>query len=177
MKDFADYIIEISSLKNQDYEYDFLVTDRFFQLFPGSLIEQGNVNIKVLLRKSETMLQLHFKLSGSIVLVCDRSLENFDFPIKSEAKLILKFGASNEVINDDLEIISRDTIEINVAQYIYEYIVLEVPMKKLHPKFQDDSEDEEDVLVYSSEENEPENEPEKDTDIDPRWQALKKLKN
>lgn len=176
MKDFATYTIEISNLKNQDYEYDFLVKDNFFQLFPQSLIEQGNLTVKVLLRKSETMLQLHFKITGFIVLTCDRSLENFDFPIKSEAKLILKFGASNEVINDDLEIISRDTIAINVAQYIYEYIALEVPMKKLHPKFQDDSDDDEDVLIYSSEDKSVE-EQTNEEEIDPRWQALKKLKD
>jgi uncharacterized protein len=78
-------------------------------------------------------------------------------------------------------IIPRDIQKLNLAQYIYEFIGLSIPMKKLHPKFQDE-EDEDDEnetkLVYRSEDGKKDNKENEEGDgIDPRWNALKDLKN
>jgi uncharacterized metal-binding protein YceD (DUF177 family) len=48
-------------------------------------------------------------------------------------------------------------------------------MKKLHPRFREEDIDEEGLLVYTSEKEEPTNEP-KEQEIDPRWAALSKLR-
>lgn len=77
-------------------------------------------------------------------------------------------------------LIHRDTVSLELGQFIYEFISLTVPMKKLHPRFTEDEEDEDEEsetgkIVYSSSSNE-ENDREDDDDIDPRWEKLKKLK-
>jgi uncharacterized metal-binding protein YceD (DUF177 family) len=122
---------------------------------------------------------LHFHIIGSVELICDRTLEPFDFPLDIEQKLILKYGEADEELTDEIEIISRNTQQINVAQYIYEFIGLAIPMKKLHPTLAlaDYQENEEGILVYSSETSGPEDEKESSTEAtDPRFDILKKLK-
>jgi uncharacterized metal-binding protein YceD (DUF177 family) len=121
------------------------------------------------------------KVKGSVELICDRSLEEFDFPIDTENRILFKFGDHNEEVSDEIIIIDRNTQRLNVAQHIYDFISLAIPMKKIHPRFQEDTEDEEDdetevKLIYSSAEIEEEFKDEKE-DIDPRWELLKNLKN
>ena len=72
--------------------------------------------------------------------------------------------------------ISRDTVSLELGQYIYEFIALAIPLKKLHPRFQEEADegDAEGKIVYSSS-AEP-TETKNGEEIDPRWNILKKLK-
>jgi uncharacterized metal-binding protein YceD (DUF177 family) len=71
--------------------------------------------------------------------------------------------------------IHRDSDTLELGQYMYEFINLAIPMKKLHPRYQDEVEDGEEVkLIYSS--GTTSTDAESDEDIDPRWDKLKKLK-
>jgi uncharacterized metal-binding protein YceD (DUF177 family) len=76
-------------------------------------------------------------------------------------------------------VIHRDTDSLELGQYIYEFIALEIPMKRLHPRYAGEPEDDdaEGRIIYSS--GDPSTENDSDTnneDIDPRWEQLKKLK-
>ena len=68
-----------------------------------------------------------------------------------------------------------------MAQFIYEFINLEVPIKKLHPRFQEEEtqdDDSDSLLIYSTEaENEADSDSPSEDLIDPRWLALKSLKD
>jgi uncharacterized metal-binding protein YceD (DUF177 family) len=182
VKDLKDYSIEIQKLGNKKHEYEFNSGDAFFKNFEQSLIEEGSFKVLLTLDKSETMLTLHFHITGHVQLICDRTLEPFDHPINIKQKLILKLGDQDEVLTDEIEIIKKDTQQINVAQYIYEYIGLAIPMKKLHPKLAKDryEENEHGILVYSSgassEDTTPDT-PDSEDSVDPRWQILKNLRN
>ena len=91
--------------------------------------------------------------------------------MKINRKMIFKFGEAVEEVSDEITIIPQDLQQLDVGQFIYEYIVLEVPIKKIHPRYQSDSEEdetEEGKLIYQSEKSEDA--------IDPRWEELKKLK-
>ena len=77
-------------------------------------------------------------------------------------------------MTDEIIVIPRDTATLELGQYIYEFIALAIPLKKVHPKFQDDAEDESGgKIVYTSEATEERNDEE---ETDPRWNILKKLK-
>ena len=101
--------------------------------------------------------------------------------------MILKFGDHDEELTEEIEIIRRNTAQINVARYIFDFIVLSLPMKKLHPSQRSGADDdsaeptgEEGTLVYSSgapaDEAATDEATDDDAPIDPRWEALKKLK-
>ncbi len=156
--------------------------DAFFEELEQDIIESGHFKTHVELNKSATMIQLHFHTEGTVNLVCDRSLEPYEEPFSTDDRLILKFGEQNQELTDEIEIISRNTNRINIAGYIFEFIALSLPVKKIHPDLRsgdedDFSEDEEEaVLVYSSETPLEDEEESSDEPIDPRWEALKKLK-
>ncbi|MDJ1502409.1 DUF177 domain-containing protein [Xanthocytophaga agilis] len=179
VKDLKDFDIDIIGLKDKAYTFDFKGNNSFFKLFENSLVENGVFKVELYLDKSATMIQLNFHITGSIELTCDRSLEQFDYPLDIEEKHILKFGEDDKELTDEIEIINRHTATINVAQYIYEFIVLAIPMKKIHPKFADQQyeENEEGLLVYRSKEEEETSEEKDEENIDPRWAALRKLNN
>ena len=64
--------------------------------------------------------------------------------------------------------------KINIGEFIYEFITLAVPLKKLHPRFEDElEEDDEPEMIYTSQDEE---ETDDSQETDPRWEALKKLK-
>ena len=90
MKDLKAFTIEILKLSNKRHAYEFESGSSFFQNFEQSLVEKGTFKVHLDLDKSETMLQLYFHIVGGVELICDRTLEPFDFPLDIQQKLILK---------------------------------------------------------------------------------------
>lgn len=83
--------------------------------------------------------------------------------------IIFKYGDQDMEVSEDVMMIAHGTETLDIGQYIYEFIALAIPMKKLHPRYQDETE--EGGIIYSSDSDE-----EKKTDeVDPRWEMLKKL--
>jgi len=180
VKELSKYNIDIYGLEDKQYEYDMESGDAFFQELDQDLIEHGHFKTHIVLNKSATMIQLNFHTEGVLTLICDRSLEPFEEPIDTNERIILKFGDHDEELTEEIEIINRNTTRINVARYLFDFIALSLPIKKIHPSLRTEEDeadllnDEDGILVYTSESaNDVEEEEEK---IDPRWEALKKLK-
>ena len=145
----------------------------FFELFEDSIIEKGKGTCHLELMKEETMMTADFQIDAEVELICDRSLEPFMFPIKKSENLLIKFGEEDVELGDEIISIHRDTQSLNIAQNIFEYLTISIPMKKLHPKFE--GEEETDELIYSSDDFVEEEEENEET-LDPRWEALRNLK-
>ncbi len=162
---------EISFFNLQDglHDFDFTIEDAFFQSFENSIVEKGSGQCQVTLDKKSNLLTFDISLEISVELVCDRSLKEFQFPIVSQKQLVVKFGEEEMEVADDILMIKSDARTINLSQVIYEYISVEIPMKKIHPDYLRDNEDEFGEIIYKSEEGQSKDE------IDPRWNALKNL--
>jgi uncharacterized protein len=107
----------------------------FFGLFENSLLEEGELKVKVKLEKTSRHIQLLFEIEGRVELTCDRSLEQFDYPILLERTVYFKLGPENKEMDVDLYMIEETSSMIDLAQHIYDFVTLAVPMKKLHPRF------------------------------------------
>lgn len=189
MKFWKTFDIEVIKFKEGRHEFDFEIEDKFFQNFgENELLERGNLTIRVIMNKGVNLIELTFEIKGTVQLTCDRSLEQFDHPLDITEKMIYKFGSEEQEIDENVYMITRDTPAINVAQLIYEFILLALPAKKIHPDYRNEL-DEEDFegeggLVYldgefedEAENAEPEEEKEETKPIDPRWEQLLKIKN
>jgi uncharacterized metal-binding protein YceD (DUF177 family) len=181
MKSLKEFDVELFRLSDGKQSFDYELDDKFFALLEGSILEKGNLKAKVVLNKSERLILAEFDIKGTIELTCDRSLEPYDYAIESNQNLVFKFGEEFAELSEDVIMIPRDLQKLSLAQYLYEFIGLSVPMKKLHPKFQQEEESEDDEqetkLIYTSEEEKKNNSGKEGEDIDPRWNALKDLKN
>ena len=172
MKAFSVNIIGLS-YKAHQFEYE--LDSAFFEKYGKDLVSDGHFSANVVLDKHETFIEAQFQIKGEAKLICDRSLEPFNFLIDMDKHIMFKYGEEEAELSDEIMIISRDKVSLELGQFIYEFISLSIPIKKVHPKFQETEEDDdsEGRLVYTSE-TELSDEEQK---IDPRWEILKKLKS
>lgn len=181
MKKLKEYEINIAKLSNKTHQYEFDMDDSFFDLFSGEIIHGGKLHADVELEKTESILTLHFNIKGTVRLTCDRSLEEFDQPVDIQETFRMKFGPEDKELDEDLWQIAFETQQINLAQHLYDYIGLSLPMKKLHPRFLEemDEDSDEDILIYSSKKSGTDDDSGDDDDdnddVDPRWDALRNL--
>lgn len=179
MKKITNYDINLVKLKDKKHEYDFVLNDEFFELFDQTLVNGGNLKAHVELDKTPLLLTLEVNIKGVVNLTCDRSLENFDYPIDLNQTLLVKYGDEEIELDENVLQIPHDTQNLNMAQHLFDYIGLAIPMKKLHPRFEVDYSEEGDILIYStsttSTDQDTDTEPENDAPVDPRWDILKNL--
>lgn len=179
MSALKEFRIIIVSLKNGEHIRNFKINNKFFENFEYSEVTEGDLDVVVNLTKSEKILRVGVLINGSVQLICDRTNDEFSFPINRNDTIIFKYDTHYEEIDETLIHIPHDFQEIDMSNFIYEFISISIPMKKLRPDLaaleEEDDEDEEVTFVYSSEEDETEEEEEKE--IDPRWSKLLNLKS
>lgn len=174
MNYLSQYTIPFSGLSEGKHQFDFAVNDRFFAEFETSEVEKGELMIEVELEKRSTHLGLTFTINGMVELVCDRCLENFVFPIKSKRKLLVKF--SEKPVEDEAEMIylHPSSFQVEVAQYIYEFVILSLPIRRIHPDGKEGKSLCDPLMLKKLEElrhhSKIKEEPE-----DPRWNELRKI--
>ncbi|MCK0108212.1 DUF177 domain-containing protein [Flavobacteriaceae bacterium S0825] len=175
MKKLKEFIIQFIGLKQGEHNFEYKIDNKFFNHFEYDEFNDANLNVKVVLNKKTTLLELHFMVSGTVNINCDLTNEPFDQVIEDDFNLVVKFGDEYNDENEEILIIPHSEYEVNIAQYIYELIVLSVPFKRVHPGVKDGSLNSE--ILKKLEELSPKSLEEKteNEDIDPRWNTLKKL--
>ena len=133
MNYLSQYTLPFSGLSEGKHLFDFVVNDRFFDEFENSEVEKGDLTIQVELEKRSTYLRLSFSIRGVVQIICDRCLENFYFPVESKRDLLVKF--SEKRVEDEAELIylHPNDIQVEIAQYIYEFEILSLPIRRVHP--------------------------------------------
>ncbi len=114
------------------------LNDGFWKLFEGSLIENGCLTAHVSVNKLSGGFNLLLEIQGYVALVCDRSLKPFHYPIHINKEVVFKIGGETKELSEDLYVIHEQTTSINIAQHLYDFICLAVPMKKIHPDLEED---------------------------------------
>jgi uncharacterized metal-binding protein YceD (DUF177 family) len=127
--------IDIPRQSTGSNELSYQLDKGFFQLFENALVENGQLVVNVKLDKSSRHIQLLFEIEGELELICDRSLEQFGYPIFIERTVYFKLGHESKELDVDLYMIEETSSTINLAQHIYDFVTLAVPMKRLHPRF------------------------------------------
>ena len=161
------YTIKLSGLSLDTHQFEFAVADDFFDSIEFGEIRKGNLSVKIDMIKEESMLVLDFEISGTVNIMCDRCSELYDQDIKGQNQLIVKFGEVAQKNTDDVLVLPRGESEMSITLYIYEFIHLLLPQKRVHPDG-DCNQEVEDRL------NEL-NTAGKFKGGDPRWDALKEV--
>jgi uncharacterized metal-binding protein YceD (DUF177 family) len=179
MSKTKEYLIPFVGLKLGKHKFEYQINNAFFEIFDYNEFQNSNIKVNVVLEKKSTMLEITFKHAGTINVPCDLTSEDFDMPIKGSMKLIVRFGDAFNNENEELLILPFGEFEIDVSQYIYETIVLSVPLRRVHPGIKDGSLKTEALTKLKEltiKEQKKENKKEdKEENIDPRWDKLKQL--
>lgn len=167
-------------------DYEFPLTNQFFADIDAPEIQKGKLHAQLNVKKAMGVYVLTFHIEGSVIVPCDRCLDDMELPVEADETLKVKLGAtfSDE---EDMVIVPEEDGYINVAWFMYEFIALSLPMKHVHApgkcnkgmmgalsKHLSTSADEESEMddFLEEEMGEDSSEP---REIDPRWNELKKI--
>lgn len=174
MDRLKNYDIEFSGLKNGKHAFRFEADQAFFQLFDTEQeFTNPHIVADVALDKHTSFMEYIISIHGTIELVCDITNDRFDHPIENTIKVLVKFGEVYDDSNEEVITIPHGDHAFNIAQLLYEDVMLSVPMKKISPNVtEEDLQRLEEFAPHAPEEVE-----DSSSEIDPRWEALKKLKD
>ncbi|NJB85307.1 uncharacterized metal-binding protein YceD (DUF177 family) [Lewinella marina] len=124
------FILPLKGLGKGFYEYDLEVDDAFFAAFPESPIRRASVGLHLIVDKQSREMVVDFDFGGTIATACDRCLADIDLPIQDRRQLIVKFSVEADAQQDEGDIVylHPDTNDFNLAPFVYEMVVLSVPM-------------------------------------------------
>ncbi len=176
MSKTKEYTIPFVGLKLGKHKFEYQISNAFFEIFDYNEFQNSDIKVNVVLDKQSNLLELNFKHEGTINVPCDLTSEDFDLAIKGKLKLIVRFGETFNNDNEELLILPFGEFEIDIAQYIYELVILSIPLKRIHPGIKDGSLNTE-ALTKLKELTIKEQKKEKkeEENIDPRWDKLKQL--
>jgi uncharacterized metal-binding protein YceD (DUF177 family) len=171
MKTMKDFDISFFGLKGGRHHFKYKIGNQFFEAFEYDEYLDSKVLVDLEFIKKATLLELSFSAKGSIKIACDISNEPYDQSINGSLSLVVNFGEEYNDDNEEILIIPHGEYQINVAQFIYEMIVLSVPSKRIHPGITDGTLQSPVLKKLDELQQKDKNSDE----IDPRWEELKKL--
>ena len=186
MGKFELYTIDLKNLTPGTHEFEYLLEDKFFMDIDGNEVHKGHVHVQLAVKKSSVAFELNFQIAGTVIIPCDRCLDDMELPIETQDKLIVKFGKEYAEESDEIVIVPEEEGTINVAWFIYEFIALAIPIKHVHAagkcnkamaaKLRQHTAISRDDLSEPLDEGSEEVSDEQDASVsDPRWDALKGL--
>jgi len=125
------FVIPLSGLQSGQHTYRYDVGSDFFAAFEEPVIEEGAFVVGLLLDKRERLMILDFSVEGFEFTDCDRCLNPIRLPVSGSYRLFIKFGESSEE-EPDVVFIPEGTVELDVSQFVYEFIGLSLPMVKVY---------------------------------------------
>lgn len=166
------YLISFSGLKDGEHKFDYLIDDAFFKNRDYSEVKSARIETDVLMTKSTNLLVFDVKMEGTIQVECDRCGDEFPFPVWGERKLIVSLTNDRFDEGDDIVSIPLESSEIDITQYLYEYIILLLPQRRIHPDKEDGSSGCNPEAIKMLDRLSAR----EDDKSDPRWDALKNIK-
>lgn len=133
-----------------------------------------HADIEVSLYRTDHFIKVSFELEGKVELVCDRSLDLFEHAIEGEFDILFQPGEiqESETAKSAVKQIPADLLIIDIEGEVRDTIMLNMPIKKIHPRYLDESG--KPKTFETAEFGKPG--PDEEQSIDPRWEKLKKLK-
>ena len=161
------YDIAFVGLKQGSHHFRFEIGKSFFEEFPYSLVKEGDLIAEIVLDKKETIMIANFSVKGNVRLSCARCNDPAEIQVKDTMINYYKFGTETEE-DENLFVLSPDEYKINVAQQLYELIIIAIPASPTHEKGDCNEEMVELIKKYQRKNT-------KNERIDPRWEELNKL--
>ena len=170
MEALKDYTIPFIGLKDGRHDFQFVLGRPFFEAMSDEDIMGGEAMADVVLDKTPTLLVVNIHVKGSVSVPCDHCNAPLDQVVDGHQQQIFQLHGevTGEPDDDELTVLDAHAHSINLTHYIYECLRLALPARRVHVPGACDPEAEAALGRLAVEhEHVP----------DPRWDALKELKN
>ncbi|MCC7401868.1 MAG: DUF177 domain-containing protein [Chitinophagaceae bacterium] len=130
-----EFEIAFVGLKPGVHEFNYEITEKFFEHFQQQDFKNCKANVKLTLDKKSGFMLLKFEIGGSIEVICDRCNNDLPLQLWDEFNITVKMVEEPEVMNEeeldpDVYYIGRSESHLDVSNWIYEFINLSIPMHK-----------------------------------------------
>ncbi len=173
--------LKIKTLPFGTHAVECHVDESFFNGQEDTEVRRADVEVSLqVTRKSESTYRLEISCHGSVTVACDRCLDDLDLPVDVNYGLnVEQMGTELDDTGDELLIVPSDWRELDAAPIVRDTVLLAIPMTHSH-----ESEDDCNAVMLNvldshrveTVRDEEEATPSETTSTDPRWEALKKLK-
>lgn len=175
------YKVELKNMREDSCLYEYTLDSQFFADIGAPDVRKGNLTVTLSVRKTGGAYALSFHTEGTVTVPCDRCLDDLELPVETDDRLIVKLG-TDFAEEEDIITVPEEDGYINVGWYIYEFIMLSLPIKHVHAPGECNAAMTEilsrHLATETAEETDPSDEEEDTTgngDIDPRWNDLRKI--
>ena len=136
MSNRREFEIAFVGLRPGVHEFEYRIDDKFFASYGEQDFKNCTANIKLLLDKKSSFLQLKFDIDGAAEVVCDRCSNPLIKQLWEEYNIIVKLVDDPDTMNlqeedPDVYYISRGESHLKIADWIYEFVSLSVPLQKM----------------------------------------------
>lgn len=133
MLENKEFIIQIKGLQIGKHLYNFPISGSFFRSFDNSQILDADLQADVELEKGGGWMNVTAQVTGDVTVECDRCLDDVVLPMDFECSMAVKFAKSVEDDDGDEFIIMDPTdSELDLTQFLYDYVCLNLPLQKVH---------------------------------------------
>lgn len=171
-----EFKLRISGVELGNHSFSIDCDKRFFELAEIPDVQEGNVALRIDMEVLEKIIHLDFHFKGFVTIPCDRCLDPVRVPLDFEEHLVVKLMPWQEGIQeeDGIWIVNENEYELDVFHFVYEAITLALPTRVVHPDDENGNPTcNPDILKKLEELSQP---AKNDDDVDPRWEALKHIK-
>ena len=131
-----EFEIAFVGLKPGVHEYNYSISEKFFEAFQQQDFRNCKANVKLLLDKKSSFMLLKFEIGGTLEVTCDRCNNNLPLDLWDEFSITVKMVEDPAVMNEqeddpDMYYISQSDSHVDVADWIYEFINLSIPFQKV----------------------------------------------
>lgn len=118
------------------HEFEYEIKDKFFTDFKQEEFSNCDATVKLILEKNTSFLMLKFEIGGSVEVNCDRCGNTLPMELWDEFKMVVKLVEHPDQMNaeeedPDVYYISRTESHLHIAEWIYEFITLSLPMQRM----------------------------------------------
>ena len=174
---FDKYYVDLKGLKGDTLELAFELDNKFFADIEGEEFQRGSVKASVTVKKGREVFDFVLALKGNVVVPCDRCLD--DLTIEVETESVLKVKMCDSYADDgDIVVVPEVDGGVNIAWYLYEFIALALPMKRIHAPGKCNHEMTSKLKKhgYRDEADDCDTQEPEESMVDPRWEALKGIR-
>ena len=163
--------IDLKGLKDEETSLEFILDDAYFDALDGADVKKGSLHVSVSIRKTTDFFELCFHIDGTIVIPCDRCLDDMTLPVNTDNRLIVKLGSAYSE-EDDVIVVPENEGILDMAWLIYEFVALVIPIRHVHAPGKCNLAMTQALEELSADRSSDE---ESSQPIDPRWEKLKVL--
>jgi len=172
MCSLKQFDIDLKALTEDITPLSWTLDDQFFALLEDTQLQSGSLHVSGSIRKAVGFFELLLHTEGTVKVTCDRCLDLMDQPVEGDLRVVVKLGPEDRE-DDDVITVDENSGVLKTAWLIYESIALAVPIQHVHQPG-----DCNDAMMRVLEEHSAARSSDADANeaIDPRWEALLKLK-